>query len=88
MYQTLVLPQLNDFMGQVFEEMCKQYLFLPDIYQILPFPIGEIGRWWGNNPKARRQEENYFLIPTNITVFSLSLVLITQSSRRRRIIRM
>ncbi|MCI7789393.1 MAG: ATP-binding protein [Lachnospiraceae bacterium] len=56
-YQTLVLPQLNDFMGQVFEEMCKQYLFLPDIYQILPFPIGEIGRWWGNNPKARRKEE-------------------------------
>lgn len=56
-YQTLVLPQLNDFMGQVFEEMCKQYLFLPDVYQTLPFPIGEIGRWWGNNPKARRQEE-------------------------------
>ena len=48
---------LSDFMGQVFEEMCRQYLFLPEIYQALPFPIGEIGRWWGNNPRARRQEE-------------------------------
>ena len=56
-YQTLVLPQLSDFMGQVFEEMCRQYLFLPEIYQALPFPIGEIGRWWGNNPRVRRQEE-------------------------------
>lgn len=56
-YQTLVLPQLNDFMGQIFEEICRQYLFLPQIYETLPFPIGEIGRWWGNNPKARRQEE-------------------------------
>ena len=27
------------------------------IYAELPFPIGEIGRWWGNNPKAKRQEE-------------------------------
>ena len=56
-YDTVVRPQINDFMGQVFEEMCRQYLFLPQIYAELPFPIGEIGRWWGNNPKAKRQEE-------------------------------
>ena len=48
---------LSDFMGQVFEEICRQYLFLPQIYVSLPFPVGEIGRWWGNNPKARRKEE-------------------------------
>lgn len=56
-YDTVVRPQLSDFMGQVFEEICRQYLFLPQIYAGLPFPIGEIGRWWGNNPKAKRQEE-------------------------------
>lgn len=56
-YETLVLPQLSDFMGQVFEEICRQYLFLPQIYKTLPFPVGEVGRWWGNNLKARRQEE-------------------------------
>lgn len=56
-YDTVVRPQLSDFMGAVFEEICKQYLFLPQVYSKLPFPIGEIGRWWGNNPKLRCQEE-------------------------------
>jgi hypothetical protein len=23
----------------------------------IPFDFGEMGRWWGNNPKERRQEE-------------------------------
>ena len=23
----------------------------------LPFPAGEFARWWGNNPKKKRQEE-------------------------------
>ena len=53
----MVKPQLSDFMGTVFENICQQYLFLPDIYAELPFTISEIGRWWGNNPKERRQEE-------------------------------
>lgn len=56
-YDTVVRPQLSDFMGAVFEEICKQYLFLPQVYSKLPFPIGEIGRWWGNNPKLKCQEE-------------------------------
>ena len=56
-YYTVVLPQINDFMGKVFEEICIQYLFLPKIYSELPFPVGKIGRWWGNNPKKKRQEE-------------------------------
>ena len=56
-YNTLVKAQINDFMGGVFEEICQQYLYRPDIYDTLPFPIGNIGRWWGNNPKERRQEE-------------------------------
>ena len=56
-YRTLVLPQLSDFMGHIFEEICKQYLYLPDIYSRLPFTIGDVGRWWGNNPRMKRQEE-------------------------------
>lgn len=56
-YESMVKPQLSDFMGTVFESICQQYLFLPDIYAELPFTISEIGRWWGNNPKERRQEE-------------------------------
>lgn len=56
-YYTLVLPQLNDFMGHVFEEICRQYLYLPDVYSGLPFSVGEVGRWWGNNSQKKRQEE-------------------------------
>lgn len=56
-YETVVMPQNDDFMERIFETICRQYLFLPEIYGKLPFPIGQIGRWWGNNARARRQEE-------------------------------
>ena len=56
-YHTLVKPQISDFMGAVFEYICKQYLYLPQIYSSLPFPIGNAGRWWGNNPQKKCQEE-------------------------------
>jgi hypothetical protein len=56
-YETIVSPQINDFMDTVFENICRQYLFLPKVYEKLPFMIGEIGRWWGNNAKEHRQEE-------------------------------
>ena len=56
-YEAVVIPQLNDFMGEIFEEICQQYLFLPDVYETLPFPVGKVGHWWGNNPKKKCQEE-------------------------------
>lgn len=56
-YEQIVKPQLSDFMGSVFEEICRQYLYLPRVYSSLPFPISNIGRWWGNNPAKKRQEE-------------------------------
>lgn len=56
-YDISVKPQLNHFMGYIFEEISKQYLYQPQIYITLPFPAGEFGRWWGNNQKKKRQEE-------------------------------
>ncbi len=56
-YQNLVKPQLSDFMGRIFEDICGQYLFMPDIYPTLPFFIGNLGKWWGPNPHTRTQEE-------------------------------
>ncbi len=56
-YYTSVKPQLSDYMGIVFEEMAKQYLYRSDIYPKLPFPIENLGRWWGNNKVLKRQEE-------------------------------
>ena len=56
-YGVSVKPQISHFMGYIFEEICKQYLYLPQIYMTLPFPAGEFARWWRNNPKKKRQEE-------------------------------
>lgn len=56
-YENVVKPQLSDFMGRIFEDICSQYLFLPEIYSNLPFFIGNIGKWWGTNPHTKSQEE-------------------------------
>ena len=57
LYYMAVKPQLNDFMGSIFEEICRQYLFLPKIHAALPFFFGDAGRWWGPNPIKKCQEE-------------------------------
>lgn len=56
-YYQMVTPNISDFMGHIFEEICIQYLYHPQIYATLPFFPGSIGKWWGNNPVAKRQEE-------------------------------
>lgn len=56
-YDNIVKAQLSDFMGSIFEEICKQYLFLPEIYSSLPFPLVDLGRWWGSHPRKKRREE-------------------------------
>ncbi len=56
-YETMVKPQLNSFMESIFEDICRQYLYRPDIYHTLPFMFGKMGRWWGTNPKEKREEE-------------------------------
>lgn len=48
-------PQINHYMGQVFEEICVDYLW--KYYDSLPVAYQEIGRWWGNNPILKREEE-------------------------------
>ncbi|PXX50286.1 hypothetical protein DFR60_112149 [Hungatella effluvii] len=69
-YEHVVKPELNDFMGRVFEEICHQYLYLPNVYSKLPCFFGEIGRWWGNNPKEKKQEEiDIMAVQGNIALF-------------------
>ena len=56
-YKHDVMKQLPAYMGLIFEEMCKQYLIEEAKKDGLPFFTGKFGRWWGNNPKEKRQEE-------------------------------
>jgi AAA+ ATPase superfamily predicted ATPase len=52
-----VEPYLNDYMGLIFEEICKQWMFKRAEQNALPFFIGAVGRWWGTNTATRTQEE-------------------------------
>jgi AAA+ ATPase superfamily predicted ATPase len=56
-YESEVEEQLNAFMGFIFEEICKQWLFEMMKIKALPFFIGNMGRWWGTNSLTRSQEE-------------------------------
>ena len=53
----MVKPNMSDYMGRVFEDMCRQYLYHQQVYATLPFLPGNIGRWWGTDPVKKRQEE-------------------------------
>ena len=50
-------PQLSDYMGKVFEEICRQYLWKQLLSGNCPVEFASLGRWWGNNPKEKRQGE-------------------------------
>ena len=50
-------PQLSDYMGKVFEEICKQYLWKQLLTGKCPVEFTSLGRWWGNDPKEKSQTE-------------------------------
>ena len=50
-------PQISAFMGDVFEDICRQYLWRENIAERLPFYFRDAGRWWGTNPQTKSQQE-------------------------------
>ena len=56
-YENIVEPQLSHFMGIVFEKICYEYWEEQTKRNETPFFFQKIGRWWGNNPKDKCQEE-------------------------------
>ena len=49
--------RLNVFIGHRFESICETYLKKLFYDGKMPFFAEDIGRWWGNNPVLKRQEE-------------------------------
>ena len=47
----------STYMGGVFEDICKQYLWKALKEGKTEVGFKNIGRWWGTNPKTRAQEE-------------------------------
>lgn len=52
-----IAPNLPSYMGGVFEEMCKQYLWKLLLEGKCAINFSDIGRWWGANSKTKSQEE-------------------------------
>ncbi len=52
-----IMGDISDFMGLAFEEICRQYLVRQAKKKRLPFVPAEIGKWWGNNPVIRAQDD-------------------------------
>lgn len=56
-YNNRVENEINAFYGKRFEEICLQYLVNENKNMRLEFLVDNFGRWWGNNPTKKRQEE-------------------------------
>lgn len=52
-----IASELSSYMGGVFEEICKQYLWRLLLEDKCAVNFSDIGRWWGANPKTKSQEE-------------------------------
>ena len=50
-------PRLSDYMGKVFEDICKQYLWKQLLMGKCPVEFTSLGRWWGNDPIEKCQAE-------------------------------
>lgn len=52
-----ISPELPSYMGGIFEEICKQYLWKLLLEGRCAVNFSDIGCWWGTNPKTKAQEE-------------------------------
>lgn len=52
-----IMQGMSDYMGKIFEQICMQYMLRQARAGLLPFVPKNIGRWWGNNPKKRSQDD-------------------------------
>ena len=52
-----IMGEISDYMGPVFEDICRQYLIRRAQAERLPFVPYVIDRWWGNNPVIREQDD-------------------------------
>jgi len=56
-YFVEIVDDLNDFMGSVFEDMCRYFVLNIGIDKKLNSTITEVGKWWGTNPRTHEQTD-------------------------------
>lgn len=50
-------PALDTYVGQIFEDVCRQWLIRANRGGLLPFTATRFGKWWGNDPRLREQTD-------------------------------
>lgn len=69
-FEKKIMPNIPNYMGRVFEDICMQYVIRLNKKLLLPIMFDKIGRWWGNNPSRKRQEEiDFIAISKNDAIF-------------------
>ncbi len=56
-FSSLIVKNISDFMGIAFEKICEQYLVKQAKAENLPFIPSSLGKWWGNNPQLKKQDD-------------------------------
>ena len=52
-----IMNDISNFMGDAFEEICKEYVIRQAKQRKLPFIPFYIGKWWGTNPFLKAQDD-------------------------------
>ena len=52
-----IAPMFSEYMGPIFEEICKQYLWKLRGQGQIRIEFTDLGRWWGNDPRNRCEAE-------------------------------
>ena len=56
-YTNRVAPFLSEYMGYIFEDIAKQYLWKLLIRDECPVRFTTLGRWWGADPRRKTETE-------------------------------
>ena len=56
-YEKRVKPFIPEYMGRIFEPICRQYLIRLNVRDRLPFLFDTAGRWWGGSPITKKEAE-------------------------------
>ena len=56
-YDRNVKPLLPDYMGPIFEKMCRQYTLAAGIVGEFGCTVTQVGTWWGTNPGKRQETD-------------------------------
>lgn len=56
-YYKVVKPSISEYMGSVFEDMCRYYTLVKGSEGAFDCFITETGKWWGTHPAKREQTD-------------------------------